>query len=528
MMKKVIRLIPILLLINLTLAPTLPVNASSIWYVAHDGSGEDCTQAAPCQLDYAVQSKSQGGDTILAKSGIYRDGGDDHPYITYIYKSLTLIGSCSFEASGPVVCNTSQRDSYLDGELQRRVIIIQGIPGDGMHVSISGFTIMRGNGGGNPVGSCESAWGSTMLGCGGGVFAEGVDYLELNDNEIWANRGSNSSPVTTDVSLGGGVYAEDVGQLVLTNNLLRFNQAGSEGQGFGGGIYLTDSGNIAGVLIENNIFDNNELTSNQPGNGAGICAIYSEGIQVNQNLFEYQNYLARVSVDGSAIYMLDLRNSYIYNNRFQQNFGRSSIFVVGLPGELTDVVINRNKITNEETADNIAVIGNTDLLIMNNFIGNNNPLTNSNGIYTQGSIAYGNPNAFIAYNTFALVEYGLYIDENSDITVENNIFTQINSTAVYDNDQATNTLDVDSNLFHDNGNDGERGTIYFSGDPLLVDAPNGDFHIQAGSAAIDKVYSWQGGIDIDGQMRGIGTPPNNFDVGADEYMLVNYLPLILK
>ncbi len=527
-MKKVIRLIPILLLINLTLAPALPVNASNTWYVAHDGSGEDCTQAAPCQLDYAVQTKSLDGDTILAKSGIYRDESGDQPYVTYIYKSLTLIGSCTYGSSGPVVCETGQRDSFLDGELQRRVIIIQGIPGDGMHVSISGFTIMRGNGGDNPVGTCESAWSSTILGCGGGVFAEGVDYLDLNDNDIWANLGSNSSPATADITLGGGVYAERVGQLVLTDNVLHFNRAGSEGQGFGGGIYLTDSGNIAGVLIENNIFDNNELTSNQPGNGAGICATFSEGIQVNQNLFEYQNYLTRVTVDGSAIYMLDLRNSYIYHNSFQKNFGRSSIFVVGLPGDITDVVINRNRITAEETTDNIAVIGNTDLLIMNNFIGNNDPLTNSSGIYTQGSIAYGNPDAFIAYNTLALVEYGLYINENSDITLEDNIFTQINSTAVYDNDTATNTLVVDSNLFYDNGDDGERGVVYFSGDPLLVDAPNGDFHIQAGSAAIDKVYSWQGGIDIDGQMRGIGIPPNSFDVGADEYMLVNYLPLIVK
>jgi len=527
-MKKIIALLLALLLIKLAFAQTLPVNASSTWYVAAEGGGFDCTQAAPCKLDYAVQSKSTAGDTILAKSGIYRDGGVGQPYITYIYKSLTLIGSCTYEASGPVVCDTSHRDSFLDGELNRRVIIVQGTPGDGMHVSISGFTIMRGNGGSNPVGTCESAWGSTILGCGGGVFAEGVDHLELTDNEIWANRGSNSSTATTEVTLGGGMYAEDVGRLVLINNLVRNNQAGAQGQGFGGGIYLTGSGTAAGVLIENNIFNNNELTSYQPGNGAGICATYSEGIQVNQNLFEYQNYLARVTVDGSAIYMLDLRNSYIYNNRFQQNFGRSSIFVGGLPGDITDVVINRNKIIGEETTDNIAVIGNTDLLIMNNFIGNNNPLTNSSGIYTQGSIAYGNPDAFIAYNTFALVEYGLYIDGNSDITVEDNILTQINSTAVYDNDPATNTLVVDSNLFHNNGDDGERGTVYFTGDPLLVDAANGDFHIQSGSAAIDKVDSWQGGIDIDGQIRGIGTPPNSYDVGADEYMLMHYLPLITK
>lgn len=38
----------------------------------------------------------------------------------------------------------------------------------------------------------------------------------------------------------------------------------------------------------------------------------------------------------------------------------------------------------------------------------------------------------------------------------------------------------------------------------------------------------QGGIDIDGQMRGIGLGPNKYDIGADEYMLQNFLPLVLK
>lgn len=527
-MKKVIRLIPILLLINLTLAPKLPVKASSTWYVANDGNGYDCTQAAPCQLDYAVQLKSQDGDTILAKSGIYRDGGVNQPYITYIYKSLTLIGSCSFEASGPVVCETGQRDSYLDGELQRRVIIIQSSPGDLLHVSISGFTIMRGNGGNNPVGTCESAWGETILGCGGGVFVEGVDYLELIDNEIWANRGSDSSSATTEVTLGGGVYAEDVGQLVLTDNLLRFNRAGSEGQGFGGGIYLTGSDNTIGVLIENNEFQGNELTTNQPGNGAGICAVETDNIQIKNNIFHYQNTVQQGIVDGSSIYLLYSTNTHILNNSIQNNLGYSSIKIIGNPDNPTDVVINYNKITKEDNTDYISIVGNTDVSIENNFIGSYLNFYGTNGISTYGSTVTGNVSAEIEYNTFALLGYGLNVYGNSDVTAANNIFTQIPYTAIHDMDPTSNTLVVDKNLFYDNGNDGERGTIYFTGDPLLVDAPNGDFHIQTSSAAIDKVYSSQIQYDIDGQMRGIGSPPNSFDVGADEYMLVNYLPLIVK
>jgi hypothetical protein len=200
--------------------------------------------------------------------------------------------------------------------------------------------------------------------------------------------------------------------------------------------------------------------------------------------------------------------------------------ISGSPGNLTDVVINRNKITGEETTENIAIVGNTDVLIMNNFIGSNASPYSLNGIITYGSIANGNVSAFIEYNTFALLEYGLNIDGFTAITAINNIFTQISNVAIYDNGPTTNTLDINNNLFHNNVNDGIRGMDYFSGDPLLVDAANGDFHIQVGSAAIDKVFSWQGGIDIDGQIRGIGILPNSFDVGADEFIIYTFLPLV--
>ncbi len=533
-MKKSFVLILVLLLSQLSFAPLEAPRAVNTWYVSPAGSGGDCSQANPCKIDNAVQMKSSSGDTILAKSGNYYAPASTDSYVMYIYKSLHIIGSCDWAATGPVTCHPETYTSNIRAENTMRGIAIQGLPGDGMTVTIEGFTILQGNAEGVGPGSCSTAFGAPVLGCGGGIFAEGVDHLELRNNFIWANFAGRSD-TTTAVSLGGGLYSEQVGHLVVKNNTFQFNQAARQGKGYGGGIYIEDSGAIDGVLIEDNLFYGNELTGNKEkldAMGAAILAVDSEDILVVNNDFLWQENILRRNVYGSSIYFKHTKYAYIQNNEFHSNYGLSSILIEGIGDGNTIVGMQMNKIVREDTYINLEVLGDAEVMFMNNFVGTNNPAEWHGyfiGIYTLGDTTNGNPDVYVGYNTFAKLSVGVAVDENSDINIERNIFTQIlDEAAIYLIFPPTTTFTITKNLFHDNSPYGTFGTEFFTGDPLLVDPDSGDYHIQPGSAAIDKVFSWQGGVDIDGQIRPVGVEPDNYDVGADEFMLQTFMPVVFR
>jgi predicted outer membrane repeat protein len=87
----------------------------------------------------------------------------------------------------------------------------------------------------------------------------------------------------------------------------------------------------------------------------------------------------------------------------------------------------------------------------------------------------------------------------------------------------------DYNLFYGNSTDtiSTTGGIHdVFGNPnfVNVDVFNGDYHLQAGSAAINKGANVGVSKDIDGQLR-----CEPFDIGYDEYATCNvYLPLVLR
>lgn len=80
-------------------------------------------------------------------------------------------------------------------------------------------------------------------------------------------------------------------------------------------------------------------------------------------------------------------------------------------------------------------------------------------------------------------------------------------------------------LFDAVTNPGISGTNPLDGDPRFVDPAGGDYHLGAGSAAIDVGVDAGVTIDIDGDPRPLGLP----DIGADEYVVARIrLPLILR
>jgi hypothetical protein len=73
-----------------------------------------------------------------------------------------------------------------------------------------------------------------------------------------------------------------------------------------------------------------------------------------------------------------------------------------------------------------------------------------------------------------------------------------------------------------------EGAINIREDPGFVDPLNDDYHLAAGSAAIDAGIDAGVLFDIDGDPRPVGPRP---DIGADEYpspLSPVYMPLILR
>ena len=98
--------------------------------------------------------------------------------------------------------------------------------------------------------------------------------------------------------------------------------------------------------------------------------------------------------------------------------------------------------------------------------------------------------------------------------------------------RTSGTVYADYNLFY--GNTVNKagaiggGTHDQGGDPRFSDPAADDYHLAAGSAAIDKGIDAGVTTDIDGESRPYGI---GFDIGADEYagpIVFIYLPLVLK
>jgi hypothetical protein len=142
----------------------------------------------------------------------------------------------------------------------------------------------------------------------------------------------------------------------------------------------------------------------------------------------------------------------------------------------------------------------------------NNTLYNNGGSGWGGGIMIDNPQA-----------QGILIRNN---IASQNLSFQIRLDVTFPPQQAT----VDHNLINGfRGIVGEiRGNDYVEGDPLFIDAPAGNLHLQPLSPAIDGAIALGAPpMDMDGQPRPQGPA---YDIGADECFLASsavHLPFIL-
>jgi hypothetical protein len=547
---KKILVIPFLLILLISLASTQPVAGTSLtphtksditsgekeasldglgyaWFVSETGTGTDCSKTNPGPLKYCVETKAQSGDSVYVGEGTYTNTDPDN--MLYIQKSIKLIGSCTWTPTSAPVCYRQDEPPYtasskLNGENSRRVIAVEG---PGISVEIRNFYIYQGNA------ENKLPKPSGLLGAGGGIFASDLDSLVIQNNYLWSNNASMSGTLPTENSYGGGIYAENVTSLEILENMIIFNSASSSAStGRGGGMYIYDCGTDGTTTIESNRIHENIVGDDSTNStGAGLYLLEIRNLVLDDNIFEYHNTIHSYWTPGSALVFAYVEADSIDHNIFRDNYGASIVFFNELNGDFT-----RNTFWDNQAAYDLKIQNANDIRIMNNFFGKWYPLVSplsADPIETRGGISTliylasgcGDPRVDIINNTFGLAEYGVQIDDLLDVVVERNIFIGFTKKAVDVMDPANTNVVIDENLFWDNVDHGDMGTNFWVADPMLVDLDHGDFHLLAGSEAIDKVSIGTIFNDIDDQPRPMGF---GVDLGADEFQDEPplYLPII--
>ena len=242
-------------------------------FVSADGTGTDCTQAAPCQPSQGLVNATDG-DTIYFAEGTYTSSTTD-PILT-VTKGVALVGGWDGAPTGVLVIDPDDYEAEFDGGGSRGLFRINS-PSDVYDVSISGFVLR---------------YGRTQFG-GAIEVLDGKTIIE--NNGIKENYAS---------SYGGGVYALAQDELVIRNNLFFSNTA----KFGGGGVHLNRPSESEAAVIENNIFLAN-ATEND-GYGGAIDVSRSAAIINANRIANTENTSSTIMVSSGAL--VHITNNFIY------------------------------------------------------------------------------------------------------------------------------------------------------------------------------------------------------------------------
>lgn len=528
-MKKFWNVLTLLLILASISHPSAKAVVGYHYYASPGGSGTACTFDAPCSLQTAVD-KAQASDYVYVHSGTYLTINDADPQVLYIKGDLWLSGGCTWTTAFDHSCSPSTTPSILDGENERRAITIEG---ENTDVSIYGLTIRNGNADGVNPSLCPLKGGGSALGCGGGIFASGIQSLTLGDMTFESNLASSDS-TGTGSAMGGALYAYELQELYIYDSLFTENAAGTSGIGMGGAIYVEGATVSTTGGISGSVFTANNVPDSTWSRGGGILIYHTGLFEIYRNSF-IENNSIKYKIDGAAVYFLEMGTSTFNfsENQLSGNFGQTILHSYTTPSSGSFNTIERNIFVDNSATSMIHLEGRNNHIVRNNFITYNSLLrdlrVDYNNIYLKGI----NPDQLLVYiyhNSLAGGADAISLDDYVVVYIKNSIIASSQNGI---NEFGTSvTATIDSNLFFDNDSDGSVGTNPFYGDPKFVNMSAGDLHILKGSAAIDRLSDGLGiTADVDTLgIRPFGSSPTPYDIGADEWDLVNeiYLPLMFR
>ncbi|MDX9954218.1 MAG: right-handed parallel beta-helix repeat-containing protein [Anaerolineae bacterium] len=488
------------LLLALPQAPRALRAAPAALFVTPGGAG-NCTQADPCALQTAL-SLANRGDTLTLAQGTYTGNGGA---VITLTQSITLYGGWDGAPAAPVRRDPALYPTILDGEGQRRVIVV----GETTTPTISGFTITRGN----ATGLLGSLFADSDA--GGGIYSRDASPL-IHNNIITGNLASTRTGVR---ALGGGVYLANTAGAVLRDNEFAGNSAGiGIQQGDGGGLFANGSFELQNNTFHDNIacqscssasgggayigwvstgavIAGNHFTHNQSKTGGGLQLVWSK-VHVHGNTFADN----AVTFSGGGLYTYYDQGSTIQSNTFFSNTTAWS------GGAVAIYIAN----------------GAQGTQLHNNFIAHNRAAYDGGALYAHSD---WNICAITAtHNTLVNNGVGIAIGQHMTATLINNIIFS-HTLGITTTDSTANIL-ADHTLFWANADDGARGAYPVDGDPAFASPALDDYHITPASAALDRGIAVPGvTTDLEGDPRPIGA---GYDIGADELYPRIYLPLVIR
>ncbi len=459
--------------------------ASATLYIAPPPLGNDgnpCSSSQPCAtVQHAVDVADDGAEIRVA-TGTYTDTHtrSGHIQVLYLNKSVTVQGgySTDFATRDPQAHPTTLNAGKLG-----RVVYVAGnfTPTlDGLR--LTGGDISSNDGGGvyvedaHPIINNCYIYSNTAGWGGGGVAFKSSTNATLRDSYIYSNTANSGGGVSADVS------SDDI---TLSNNHIFNNIAQLQN---GGGVYFYKSDGA--TLADNEIHDNQAFQL-----GGGIYLDSGDGARLTHNR--------------------------VYSNMALHYGG--GVFV-----EKAVVTFEGNTIQSNQASSEAGMgIKHSDATLINNLVADNVKMGApcAAGILVQDSTATLIHNT-IAHNRGFVPGSGVYVTGTSVVTLTNTILV---SHTVGITVAAGSTATLKATLWGAGSWANETGwggnghivsSTNVTGDPGFTGE---DYHIGAGSAAIDQGAATSVTNDIDGDRR-IGIP----DLGADEYVVYVYLPLTLR
>jgi hypothetical protein len=307
--------------------------------------------------------------------------------------------------------------------------------------------------------------------------------------------GGNASYVI-EAGRGGGIYISDASPVIagciITNNI---GYMGMDIVAYGGGIYTK---NASLVLMDSKVISNTASVFTGCS-GGGISIWNFSSFSMLRTVVQDNR-----SSEGGGIHAvnssrLSISNSHILNNTAQMGGGVHVSFDASLG--MTNTIVAQN------AGGGVHLLSSSGRV----FKLTNNTLVSNMGEGGEGILAAGNPEIYLINN----------------IVVSHTVGLRSESILIY-----TPTIhSTYNNIWGNSSNyDGVTpGTGDISADPLFHNPIMGDYHLKHGSPCIDA--GDPAGVppappnDIDSDPRPIGL---RVDIGADEYALHVYLPLIMK
>ena len=399
--------------------------------------------------------------------------------------------------------------TILDAEGQGRVIYVTG----DISTTLEGLHITGGD---------AAGLGGGWLGdSGGGIYVISAT-VTISDSQVFGN---------TSPEEGGGV-ALNWSVATISNNALFSNTAGDEGGGTnliksaalldGNAIMTNAAGNGGGIFMMNGmnnrgrvILTNNRIVGQSRGEGVYVALA---GPLLSDNLIAGNSSVGvRLS---QGVRVTELTGNQIFSNGddgFDCMFGIYRLTgnqITSNAGDGVETTCCTSKLTNAVIADNqghgIYVASgypDTPLDIAHATIARNGGESGV-GVYVERE-AETNSSVLAITNTIIVSHsVGISVTGGNTVTVNGVLWHGVPTTVSH---ASTATVRVDNQ---------------HTGDPVFVDPDGGDYHINAGSAAIDKGVDISLSEDMDGQLR---PRENGYDLGADEIgLLKTYLPLVLR